>query len=166
MAAKKINWAAAQTAYVKGKKSYREIAKKYNISQSALCRYASAHEWVKKREQFRRKLAAETEQKLIDKESDKLVRLAEAADKMAEVINNCIDDEKQFNRRVVINKYGKVSEVETKTYNVAAMRQLTGALKDLTEVIRDVNNIPKNEKAQEKTEVVLKMPEGCEDFDL
>lgn len=166
MAAKKINWAAIEAAYIRGRKSYRELSKKYGVAESSLSRYASAHNWVSKRERFRGKLRAETEKKMLTKESDKLVGLAEAADKLTTVLNNCIDDEKQFNRRVVVNKYGEVAEVEVKSYNIAAMRQLAGTLKDLTEVIRDVNNIPRQEASENKTEIVLKMPEGSEDFDV
>ncbi|MGN1419211.1 MAG: hypothetical protein ACI4W6_07765, partial [Acutalibacteraceae bacterium] len=84
---------------------------------------------------------------------------------MSEVIKECLDDENQFKRRVVSKPDGTLKEIDVKTYNTTAIRQLTGALKDLAAVLRDCYNIPKTEKPQEKVEVSLKMPPGSEEFD-
>lgn len=166
MAGKKKSWSAIEAEYIRTKISYRQLAKKYNKSEKAVSRYGKEHEWVLKRQQFVRKVSSKTADKLAEKESDKLAHLCEAADNMAEMIKTALEDPKQFQRRIVSHMDGTIDEVELKTVNTAAIRQMTGALKDLAAVMRDVYNIPKEDKKQESIDIEFILPKGCDDFDV
>lgn len=166
MAGKNKSWSAIEADYIRHKTSYRKLAKKYGINERTIARYGKEHNWVLKRQQFVDKMSAKVAEKISDKESDKLAHLCEAADSMAEMITNALSDPKQFNRRVVSRDDGTIEEVEIQTANVAAMKQMTSALKDLAAVMRDVYNIPKEEKKQDSVEISFKLPKGYEDFDV
>lgn len=170
MAKKQKSWAAIEAAYVRGKMSYREIAKKYDKAESTVSRYAKEHDWVGKRKNFRSKIGAKTIDKTIDKLSDKrsdeLAAICDAATSVADIIKNAMEDPMQFNRKTVTTKEGHVKEIEVQSLNISAIKGLTGALKDLVTVIRDVYDIPKNESKKENCVLELILPEGCEGFDV
>lgn len=166
MAGKNKSWSVIEADYIRHKTSYRKLAKKYGINERTIARYGKEHNWVLKRQQFVNKMSVKVAEKISDKESDKLAHLCEAADSMVEMIKSTLSDPKQFNRKVVSRGDGTIEEVEIQTANVAAMKQMTSALKDLAAVMRDVYNIPREEKKPENVEVEFTLPKGCDGFDV
>lgn len=164
MPKKKKTLQQLETIYTHGNDSYRKLSEKYGVPFQSISYYAKHNKWPEKRRQFRDKVRTKADAKEATRQADKLVGIGESAEKVVEIIQDALSDPMQFKRRVVIDETG-VHEEEVKTVNVGAIRQLTGALKALADVIRDVYNIPKEEKPKEKIEVTLTLPEGAEGFD-
>lgn len=163
MPKKKKTLQQLETVYVHGSDSYRKLAEKYGVPFKTLSCYAKRNNWPEKRRQFRDKVRATADRKEIQRQANKLLDIGTAADKLVDEINAALSDPMQFKRRVIITAEG-IEEKEVQTYNVGAIKQFTGALKTLADVIRDVYNLPKEEKPKEQVELVLKLPEGAEDF--
>lgn len=166
MAGKNKSWPALEAEYIKHKMSYKKLAEKYSMSAKTISRYGAEHNWVAKRARFAEKVGTKTAEKLAERESNKLVRLCEAADSLAETIKNATDDPKQFQRRTIIDPNGNVKEVELKSMNAAAIRQMTGALKDLAAVMRDVYGIPQENIDQSEIKIEFTLPKEFEGFDV
>lgn len=165
MPKKKKTLAQLETIYTHGSDSYRQLADKYGVSFQKISYYASRNNWVEKRRQFRDKVRTKADNKEANRQADKLIGIGQAADELVEVIKRTLADPKQFQRRVYITDEG-VQEEEVETVNIGAIRQLTGALKTLTDVIRDVYNLPKAEKPKEQVEITITMPEEAQGFDV
>lgn len=70
MPAYKVDWVKVKNEYVTTDLSTREIAKKFNISQSTVNFHSSNENWVKDREEYRRKV----EEDLLRKSANKKVK--------------------------------------------------------------------------------------------
>ena len=109
--------------------TYKILAEKYNIPESSLRKKAAKEKWKKGRHNYETRV----EQKFYDRkskiEADKLIRIGEAADKIAETIANTLEKSDK-----TLKKGGKL---DTK-----AIRELASALKELSTTIRVVNGIP------------------------
>lgn len=107
------------------------------------------------RQEYRDKKVAETVRKVEARSSaktaDQLLRLKESAEKMSEVIVHIFDDAQQFYRHIV--QEGKEGSFGTderlfRKADTKAIKDLTGAMKDLAAVIRNVNDLPTLQEAQ------------------
>jgi hypothetical protein len=85
------------------------------------------------------------------KTADQLLRLKESAEKMSEVIVHIFDDAQQFYRHLVQEGDGGSFGTDERLFRKAdtkAIKDLTGAMKDLAAVIRNVNDLPTVQEAQ------------------
>lgn len=146
---KDVDWIAAREDYVTGDMGYRELAKSYGITLKMLAQQAKNEGWVELRAQFRDRLRTETVVKAVEKvateRADRIARLQLAADGLSEAITKAFDDALQFNRHIV--SFGKDKEFDTeeriyRKIDTKAIKDLTGALKDLTQVVRNVYDLP------------------------
>ena len=147
-----IDWVKIKNEYITTQTSYPKLAKKYNIAQATIGRYASADNWVEAKEKYK----IETSQKIINKcmtkevnkEVDKLQRMRESADKLSEMINKSLNDTDQFNRHIVQTKkkegQNEIWDSEEKIYkklDTRAIKDMTSAMKDLTSMLRNVYDL-------------------------
>lgn len=160
MPKKKKTLQQLETIYTHGSDSYRKLAEKYGVPFTTISHFAKQNEWPKKRRQFRDKVRTKADAKESERQANRLLGIGESAEQVVEIIRDALADPKQFKRRTFIDENG-IHEEEVQTVNVAAIRQLVGALKGLADVIRDVYNI--NEKQQ--AEITIRMPEGMDIFD-
>lgn len=160
---RKNKLAKIKTEYITTDTSYRKLARKYKIPVKIISDAGKAEKWVEEKRQYNHKLSTETVKKICDEESDKLASLIKSADALAEVIQRAMEDPNQFNRVIVTktikdkveqgnktqetikNEFEEriVSKVDTK-----AIREMTAAIKDLTIVIRNLNNLPTQAEAE------------------
>lgn len=128
------NWSKIRAEYVSTNKSQRELAAKYGVSASQLAARASKEEWRKKREAHRNKVAEKAQQKAAEKEAEamaqQLINIRDAADNLAALIAQVSGD--AGNLRV-----GRTRKPDTK-----ALKNITGSLKDVLDVVRDVYELP------------------------
>lgn len=139
------DWTALEAEYITTKTSYRKLAEKYGISSRTITDYAKKHNWVEKRKRYCGNVVAETVAHSTKSDVNKLVSLIESADTMAGVINAVVSDTKQFNRHIVQKKEGHSEWSEERVFKKAdtkAIRDIVASLKDLTSVIRNLNDIP------------------------
>lgn len=164
---KKPNWDELKTEYTTTNASYRDIAKKYGLAPSHVCKMGKEGNWVEAREQFRAKISAKTIDLAVNERAKHLTSIASSADKMANVIHSVMDDTEQFFRRIDINTG---EEKISKKVDSKAVRELTAAMKDLTAVLRNVYDIPTQaeqvsmELARERLEIERKKAQQEEEF--
>lgn len=133
------DWTKIKTDYITTKKSMRELAQEYGVSLSTLGKRASREGWAKRREHHENKVAAKVEEKRAGRKADKILKLQLAADRLEAHINRVLEDEEQFHRHLV--SFG-TKEIQHKKADTKAIRDMVAAVKDLTEVMRDVYGIP------------------------
>lgn len=156
MPKKKKTLQQLETIYTHGSDSYRKLSEKYGVPEKRISYYAKRNNWVEKRRQFRGKVRAKADAKEANRQADRLVGIDKAADKIVEIINDTLLDDKQFRRRTYIDKAG-LHEEEVQTVNVSALKELAGALKTLSDLIRT------GEK--ENVEITIQAPEGMNIFE-
>ena len=128
------NWSKIKTAYVTSEMSQREVAKKYGVSESQLAVRASNEGWVQLRREHRRKVEEKAKQKAAEKKADmmaaQLVDIGTAGENLAALIAEISTETRSL-------RIGRTKKADTK-----AIRNLTGSLKDLVDVLRDVYELP------------------------
>jgi CRISPR/Cas system CSM-associated protein Csm2 small subunit len=55
----KVDYSVVERAYITSDVSYRDLEKKFGVSFSAISKYGRDHDWMKKREEYRRQAIAE-----------------------------------------------------------------------------------------------------------
>lgn len=171
------DWSAIEAEYITGNLSYRKLAEKYEIHYKTIAGFAKAHSWVEKRNQYRDKVVTKTVEKSADKAvrslTERLDDLYQATDNMSRILASATSTEENFRKRIVKTKdITGQEDYEERTFDsfdATAVKQMTGAIKDLAAAVRDVyllnqeSRRDENDKGGNKLELV--MPEGCEGFD-
>lgn len=166
-----MNWTKIRNEYINGHISYRKLAEKHDIPFSTLRDAALKGKWFEKRKEHRHKIDIKTEQKTVEKMSDRdsdiAVSIQSAAEKLLEKLTIAIEQTDMFIEKTKTKVPTKVQDKETgKLYdayketeeirlskrqgiNVQSVKQLASALKDL----RDIQLTAKDESEQEDTTV-------------
>jgi len=136
---KRIDWRGVKTAYVTGDKSYAALALEMNISPGSIALRARKEKWGEARAAFRDRVVNKVMEKLVDQEAEGLVQLLDAAEHMAGVLSVTIREKVQL-----LNSIAQ-SDDETEKgekLNPRDIRSLTGALKDMTQTLRNLYSLP------------------------
>jgi len=144
------DWNAIKAEYITTDISYRKLAEKWGVSFRTLGDRAKREGWVDERNRHRNNVITSTVQKVAARTSstnaDRLLRLQSAADSMGKVIAEIFDDTEQFTRHIFTEGLGmgetKVEERQFKKIDTKAIKDLTGAMKDLAYVLRNIYDIP------------------------
>lgn len=151
------DWSGIKSEYAATSISYRELAEKHGIPFNTLKDRAKKDKWGEARKEHHANITKKTLNKVASKiatdHAKELLHLKQSAQKMAAYIDSMLDDEKQFRRHLIeVEKgegFGKswtkdktVKEKLFKKIDTKAIKDLAGALKDLTGVITRVCNIP------------------------
>jgi uncharacterized protein YjcR len=156
----KTDWIAVKTEYITTRMSYRELADKWSVSFRTLADRAKRENWTGEREAYRNKTVSKTVQKLADiagaDYARKLLKLQTAADNMGEVIAEIFEDTEQFRRHIVtqVSSGGKmrVECKKMKKVDTKAIKDITGALKDMALTMRNLYDMP---TVQEKSAIEI-----------
>lgn len=153
----KYDWNSIRDEFIRGDTTPAALAKKYNISLSALYRHYKSENWGKLRNEYKESTASVSE----DITQEKLKKEIVIADKLTEVLDEAINDEKQFYRYIVKEKNGADSGEEERIFGKMDMQAFNNAIKaldSLQEIKRVMHGIltPAEERkmklAEEKTE--------------
>ncbi len=150
------DWIKIRTEYINGNISYRKLAEKHGVSFKTLQDRAIKDKWVerrkKQRERIGEKIGQKTAEKLAEREANRLMRISKAADRLLEKIEEATEqldfflarDKRRYTKKVKDPKTRETIDVyieeetpksvRTGEINKAALRQLTGALKDLRDI--------------------------------
>lgn len=128
----KTDWAEVKTAYITGKESLQKLAEKYGISLRTIKDRSRKEKWVEERKKFRTKVAQKTAQKTAKKETRRLAKLQDAAEDIAELIRQDVERIKKQREEVAF----------LTPEDVKMIKDLTVALKNIADVMRDVYDIP------------------------
>lgn len=142
--------------YVDGDLSCRELAEKHGVSVSALRKRATAEHWVAERRQHREIVVKLTAKNLADTRAranaDKLRQVMAAADMLGDQIERVLrEDPQQLFRHLSVADGAMVESVQKKL-DTRGVRELASALRDLTQVMRNLYDLP---TMQEQTAMEL-----------
>ena len=145
-----IDWTSIKSEYITGNISYRKLADNWGVSFRTLSDRAVREGWKEARDAHRNNVLAKTVQKVASRKAtttaNKLCDLQEAADNMGRVIAGIFADTEQFHRHIVTEGLGmgstKVEERRYEKVDTKAIKDLTGALKDLAAVMRNIYDLP------------------------
>lgn len=145
----KPDWNSIKSEYITTDISYRSLAEKRGVSWRTLAERARREGWPDERKRYCNTVVVKTVQKTATKTSSanarKLDRLQQAADSMGEVIAEIFSDAEQFHRHIIQTRDGDTWDADCRTMDkvdTKAIKDLTGALKDLACVMRSVYDLP------------------------
>lgn len=145
-----VNWDAVKAMYVTTTMSLRDVANQHGLKLHTVEEHSRNDGWVAARMAWRARAAAEAMDRSIDGEADRLARIIHAANSMSDQIDSVFADPEQFRRHVVVDTVagddGSRStltvEKQFRAVNTKAMRDLAAAIKDMTQVMRNLHNLP------------------------
>ena len=165
-----VDWIKIKNEYINTQTSYRKLADKYKISRSTLEKKAIKEKWADCRKKqcgkIEAKVGQKTAEKIAAKESDRLSRLASAADRLLEKIEEATE---QLNSHLVTNRvktkvieYNNEDRPDKPTKEIVeenekvefvfgdvdkkGLKYISGALKD----VKDIMQSDKDGKADEE----------------
>ena len=122
------DWEALRVEYVSGKTSYKKLAAKHGVPLHKVEERARDEAWMAQKRQFRRNVVDKALKKMETQQAGQLVKLQHAADKLAGIVEMASADEQIF--------------LDNGTYSHKALQATVRSLKELTEVIRDLYDMP------------------------
>lgn len=141
-----INWVEIEHRYVTGNESYKALGDIYNINHTQMANKGKALEWVKKRAEYRRSVINKAQAACEKSAVESLKELGTVASK-------------------AVSSMSEYFDAEGMTYEPNEFRQLTGALKDLTNVLRDIYDITESKAEDSNTvKIDVVLPEGMSDY--
>lgn len=161
-------WEKIKTDYVTSRKTYRELAEKYQISLSTLKVHARCDRWVEAREAYVKKTVEKSLDAISDQQALELTKVQELADGMLEKLSTALS---QLELTVIqCKEKGERDDCKwEKTYEQTApggmvdrqgLRQLAACLKDL----KQVKNIQSSlEKMEQEARIQKLLKEAKED---
>ena len=111
------DWGEIKNAYITGKESLNKLAERYEIPLRTIKDRSRKENWVEERKKFRTGVAQEASRKTAKKEVKRLVKLRDVAEDVADLIGQDVERMKMI-------------------------KDLTVALKNIADVMRDVYDIP------------------------
>ena len=148
------DWQAIKTEYITTDTSYRKLAQKYGIHYKVISERGKDEKWVELRSQHRDKTLTKALGKISNKQSDKMARIDDLADKLLEKLERaiteldlqlCTNTDKtktiEYNNdrrpdkptKEVVHEEEKVLEMRS-IVDRQGLKQIASALKDIKEV--------------------------------
>lgn len=164
------DWKKIKTEYITGDASYRDLAKKYDVPFRTLSDRAKREKWVDRRSKHRDKVVSTSVRRTEKAQVESLVRLQKSADKMVQVLEQASKADFYLQDEYVCDNNGnrmrdeKGKFIKTKTVDAKGYRAMVAAMKDLTDVIRNLYEVPCRMEQQEDNSlrVEFKDPSGGE----
>lgn len=154
---KVVDWSEIRLAYITSIKSYRQIAKDHKVPIGSVQKIGKEENWPALRQEYREKAAMIAIENEVNNEAERLSKIIKAANAMSDVIEGIFKDKDQFYRHLVQDEvYDPDSDCPVKTteerifkkVDSRAIRDLTGSLKDMTMVLRNLYNLPTQAEAE------------------
>lgn len=144
------DWDALTSEYITTDLTLVEMSKKHNISIHTLNARCGKYKWVEQRKEYKRQAIELALNNAAEAEAERLGKIITSAQQMADVIEDIFRDPQQFHRHIVTDTFinedgGKdilTVEKEFQKVDSRAIKDLTGALKDMTLVLRNLYNLP------------------------
>lgn len=146
-----IDLVALKTEYITGRDSYKTLAKRHGVSVNTLQRAATEQGWFNLRQQYRLEAVSRAVAAEQDNEVERLRKLMRATEAIQDVVVKAFGDDKQFNRHLVQTEVydpdvgAALKDTVERVYDkvdTRAIRDLTGAIKDLTYSVRNLYGLP------------------------
>lgn len=144
-----MDWDAIKQEYISTNISQRELAEKHGVSVSSLGKRCASEGWSGLRKKFRKKVEKKTMEKISRKKACELAKIGDCADKLVRLIDDSLNDTATVRQTIVkiVPSEDDEDEAEVEEYclqklDTKYLRQMTAAMKDLMEILRDVYGKP------------------------
>lgn len=97
------DWRKIKTEYMTTDTSYRKLAKKYGVSESAIYARGGNEQWVEQKKQHQSKTTAKTMEALQEKEVDRAKRLMTVSDKLLDRVEDLVERDDRLNATAIKN---------------------------------------------------------------
>ena len=139
--ARGADWNALRVKYVTGDMSYKALAQKHKLQPNLVARRGHEEKWPEQRREYRQKAATKAIEGEVDNEAERLSKLIRATDAMEDVVMGLFKDAQQFYRHIVLDGTSSEEKIFEKV-DTKAIKDLTGAMKDLAIVHRNLHGMP------------------------
>lgn len=126
------DWGAIKNEYITGKESLQKLSEKYEIPLRTIKDRSRKEKWVEKRKKFRTDTVQKASQKTMKKEAKRLAKLRDVAEDVADLIGEDVEKLKELHRK----------RKSITPDDVKMIKDLTAALKNIADIMRDVYAIP------------------------
>ncbi|MGN0133786.1 MAG: hypothetical protein ACI4AO_03600 [Anaerotignum sp.] len=126
------DWGAIKNEYITGKESLTKLSEKYKVPLRTIKDRSRKEKWVEARKKFRTDTAQKASQKTMKKEAKRLARLRDVAEDVADLIGEDVEKLKELHRK----------RKSITPEDVKMIKDLTAALKNIADIMRDVYAIP------------------------
>lgn len=162
-----IDWDAARVAYVAGKENYASIAQRLGVSKTAVGNRGRAENWTQQRAAFRKNVAARALKTKANRETERLSRLMENAERLVGHLDKVTNDPKQFFRYIA--GFSEIKDGEDEAAGVRAnetiaskadtkaLKDCAAALNELTKAFRNLFDLPTGEQKRAHNLAVRKL---------
>lgn len=138
-----LDWEAIKTEYITTDTSQSKLAAKYGCKRQQIGKKCRDEGWVAQRRQYVADVLAKTLEHEAGRQSARLIKLMDATGRAIDVALGALMDDEQFKRYVVTEEMGNVvREKQFDKIDTKALKDVVGALKELTTLVRDFENIP------------------------
>lgn len=138
-----LDWEAIKTEYITTDISLSKLAKKHGCTKGQIGKTCAKQGWVAQRKQFAADVLSKTMDHEAAKQSARLIKLMDATGRAIDVALGALMDDEQFKRYVVTEEMGNVvREKQFEKIDTKALKDVVGALKELTAMVRDFEDIP------------------------
>ena len=137
------DWRKIKTEYITTDTSYRKLGQKYGVHYQTICRRAKEEGWIEQREQHENKVVTKTLDKISEKQSSSAELMQDTANALLQMIAEGL---KKF-------------DTDTLLADRQALRGITGALKDL----KDVLSLKSDADLEEQKARIAKLRKEVED---
>lgn len=126
------DWGAIKNEYITGKESLTKLSEKHKVPLRTIKDRSRKGKWVEERKKFRTDTAQKASQKTMKKEAKRLARLRDVAEDVADLIWEDVEKLKELHRK----------RKSITPEDVKMIKDLTAALKNIADIMRDVYAIP------------------------
>ena len=120
-----------------------------------MARACRVNGWGAKRARYRKKAFEQALEKSVKKDANRMAKLITAADDISATIAKVCRDSKQFNRHLVKNAADETVERIFDKADTRALRDLSGAIKDMVGVMQALYDKKDPTQEQEKGGVIV-----------
>lgn len=126
------DWGAIKNEYITGKESLTKLSEKHKVPLRTIKDRSRKEKWVEARKNFRTDTAQKASQKTMKKEAKRLAKLRDVAEDVADLIGEDVEKLKELHRK----------RKSITPDDVKMIKDLTAALKNIADIMRDVYAIP------------------------
>ena len=162
-----IDWDAARVAYIGGKETYAEIAARFGVSKTSVTGRGKKEKWPDQRRAFRQNVASRALASKANRETERLSRLMENAERLVGHLDKVTSDRNQFFRYIAgfedtKGEDGEAAGVAAKETVAAkadtkALKDCAAALNELTKAFRNLFDLPTGEQKRAHNLAVRKL---------
>lgn len=129
---KQYDWNALKTEFVTGDISAAALAKKHKINPATLYRHYQIERWSEAKREYLGSVMEKCADKAAYIAAAKLAQELDIANKLSNVLDEAVSDDKQFYRYLVTQKVGGGgTEMEERIFDKIDMKSLNDAIKAL-----------------------------------